>query len=45
MGFRKLSLDFPLAGGAVGVDVVFELPDNLSLMPLINDVCDLENVE
>jgi hypothetical protein len=38
MGLRRLSLDFPLAGAAVGVDVVLELPDSFSLMPLIKDV-------
>lgn len=45
MGFRRVSLDFPLAGAAVGVEVIFELPDSFSLMPLMSDVCDLEKLE
>jgi hypothetical protein len=45
MGLRRLSLDFPLAGAAVGVDVVLELPDSFSLMPLIKDVCDRDKLE
>jgi hypothetical protein len=40
MGF--LSLDLPFAGAAVGVDVALELPDNLSVRPLMSEVCDLE---
>jgi hypothetical protein len=42
MGLRRLSLDLPLAGTGVGVDMTLLPPDSLSLMPLINDVCDLE---
>jgi hypothetical protein len=45
MGLRRLSLDFPLAGAAVGVDVAFEWPVSLSLMPLNNEVCDFEKFE
>jgi hypothetical protein len=45
MGLRRVSLDLLLAGAGVGVDVPLELPDSFSLMPLINDVCDLEKAE
>jgi len=42
MGLRKVSRDFALAGAAVGVDAPLDPPDSFSLMPLSNDVCDLE---
>jgi hypothetical protein len=39
-----LSLDLPLAGAGVGVYVPLAVPESFSLMPPINDVCDLEKV-
>lgn len=42
MGLRRLSLDLPLAGAAVGVATPLELFDSFSLIPLMSDVCDLE---
>jgi hypothetical protein len=45
MGLRRLSLDLPLAGAAVGVDIPFDVPASFSLIPLINEVCDLEKAE
>jgi hypothetical protein len=45
IGFRRLSLDFPFVGAGEGVEVLFELPVSLSLMPLSNDVCDFEKAE
>ena len=45
IGLRRLSLDFPFVGAGVGVEVLFEWPVSLSLMPLSNDVCDLEKLE
>ena len=45
MGFRKLSLDLPLAGAADVVEVALELPDSFSLIPLSSDVCDREKLE
>ena len=45
MGLRRFNLDLLFAGTAVGVAAFLLLPDNLSLMPLIKDVCDLECAE
>jgi hypothetical protein len=40
MGF--LSRDLVLTGAAVGVEAALELPDSLSVRPLMREVCDLE---
>ena len=45
MGFLRFSLDFPFVATGGGVAVLFDVPDSLSLKPLINDVCDLEKLE
>ena len=42
IGLRKVSLDFDFVGAAVGVDYPLEFPVSFSLIPLSNDVWDLE---